>query len=168
MPRLGSPQDEVCCFLLKRPISSAGEQKPPAGLFPWTREAESLQDVPSVTRSGKGRAGLEPRPQEGTQDERPELVSETQEERGQHQGADSKTPRERNREGTFQPRTQGSGGIHPAWDGQTTVSMATPGPSTYGRQRPVPSDVSAASQAHTENSGEGRPILSCVHGTFNT
>lgn len=165
----------VSCFLLKRLVSITGEQKwkgaqkPPAGLCAQTSEAESLQNVPSVTRSGKGRAGLEPRPQERTQDECPELVSKTRGGgRSQHQGADSKTATEHIKDGKFQPSTQGSGRVHPAWDGQTTVSVATPGPSIYGGQSLVPSDLSAAGQAHTENSREERPVLSCVHGAFNT
>lgn len=71
-PRMKS--GPICSFLLEKPVSSAGKhkwkgaQKPPASLFPQTTETESLQDKLSitVTRSGKGRAELELRPQECT------------------------------------------------------------------------------------------------------
>lgn len=63
---------------LRRGIEMEGSPETTSAPLPWTSEAGSLQDAPSGTGSGKGKAGREPGPQECAQDERPELVRETQ------------------------------------------------------------------------------------------
>lgn len=53
------------------------------------------------------------------------------------------------------------------WPGDSCRVQPQPHPFMQGRDRePVVSLL--AGQAHTENSREGRPLLSCTHGAFDT
>lgn len=66
---------------------------------------------------------------------------------------------------TISAEHPGEWGSHPAWDSQTTASVAGPGPSTYGGRDPL---TSLLPVKPTWRIREGRPILPRVHGAFDT